>query len=370
MSTATTTLPTPLYVKTPDTDRSPFSDKRTYEYQWTVDGTVLDEFGSDREPNGVRLTISHHKGSKTYTVEFKAIVIRRSSTMEAFFAARDSKPHVGLMIQVPGARYSRKTLDALHEEYLADFQRLLAESEVDSLARDLWAQITGVTSQEPTEEPAAPKTAVDEPLSDFLGTPVTLDEPTATYCGLCDSTKHEARDCPATSRIQEAERDAEVETEPADGITRASLPVTADELHAHNPHLDDRDLTALVEQVAARHAEQTDAPAEGDLMVFTLGDDAVPIVRRIASDHTKYGLDGYQPTTGHGGVTFHLTASGFLRHSGGLCSKVPGDSLTFTGELGWAPAWVWHHGISGGGRGVDVRIPVRIFTCTAPAPSY
>lgn len=70
--------------------------------------------------------------------------------------------------------------------------------------------------------------------------------------------------------------------------------------------------------------------------------------------------DGYQ--TSDGG-SFYLDESGGMSFSGSLYQSVPVDSLTDTGETDTAGAWVFHHGYSDAGNGVDVTVTVRVYRC-------
>lgn len=133
------------------------------------------------------------------------------------------------------------------------------------------------------------------------------------------------------------------------------------------PALDDTDAELLAAHVSARLDTFTGVPREGDLIEFTNG-----LCSRIAADHSRYGLDGFQPgTLGLSTGRLHLAASGHLSYSGTLSTVIPSAEFTDTGTHQWAPAWIWHHGRSGGGRGRDVTIPVRAWSVPAEhAPRF
>lgn len=131
------TIPTPDYTKTPDTDRNPFSDKRTYEYRWVAPR----ELGADGD-NAVQLTISHYKQGRSYDVDIRPVRVDGLS-VRITFAFRDQTPVT--VKRVPAARYSRKVLDALAAEALAEFP---ASIPAGGGAAALWALI----EQQPAQQ--------------------------------------------------------------------------------------------------------------------------------------------------------------------------------------------------------------------------
>lgn len=117
--TTTTTTPKPTSVKTPDTDTSPFSDKRTYSYHWEGN-FVADRYreGDGDGDNTVTLTISHDKHRKEYDVRISAVQTTDFGYRECF----DMRSKVPTYIlRQRTARYSRKVLDELAAEALAEF---------------------------------------------------------------------------------------------------------------------------------------------------------------------------------------------------------------------------------------------------------
>lgn len=131
-----------------------------------------------------------------------------------------------------------------------------------------------------------------------------------------------------------------------------------------NPNLDATDAAIL--RTAVDLHDVTTRPQVGDLLRFPDGS-----YRRIASDLTKYDPTwGYQPSSPRFGESFHLSSTGAMSHSGGLASQVPADSLTDSGETIPVPAWIWHHGRSGGDNGAEVRVFVRVWDTTADAPRF
>lgn len=63
---------------------------------------------------------------------------------------------------------------------------------------------------------------------------------------------------------------------------------------------------------------------------------------------------------GEGG-SFYLSASGGCSYSGSLESGVRIDHLKDTGETREGRCWFFHHGISGGGRGVSATVRCRVW---------
>jgi hypothetical protein len=59
--------------------------------------------------------------------------------------------------------------------------------------------------------------------------------------------------------------------------------------------------------------------------------------------------------------SFHLHDLGTMSYSGAFPETVRKADLVARGDLRSATCWMFHHGISGAGRGVDVIMPCRVF---------
>ncbi len=140
--------------------------------------------------------------------------------------------------------------------------------------------------------------------------------------------------------------------------------MTTATLHAG---LDERDSQIRAHRLAALDA--VPGIRVGDVIVFA---DGKP--RRAAHVWEAYpagpGYDAQpakvQPTTGG---SFHLS-SGNVSFSGGLDNAVPLDTLTLTGETRDESVWFFHHDRWQAHNGVHTTIPVRVFTCSLPAPHF
>ncbi|WP_414463400.1 hypothetical protein [Hyphomicrobium sp. DY-1] len=90
-------------------------------------------------------------------------------------------------------------------------------------------------------------------------------------------------------------------------------------------------------------------PLVGDYCVLLNGE-----VRRIGAVlHDRVQL-------AHGG-TFHLHDIGTMSHSGGRADVFFKDLLIDTGLTRSVSCWMFHHGHSGAGRGVDAIVPCRVW---------
>jgi hypothetical protein len=127
--------------------------------------------------------------------------------------------------------------------------------------------------------------------------------------------------------------------------------------------LDARDAEIVAERVALYALRK--GPRVGDWVVFADG-----TIRRISYRWTDgTGWDGGTQTSDLGGLcagNYHLGKAG-VSFSGGLHPHVPTDTLTDSGQLHDATAWIFHHDHSGAGRGVYFPAPFRVYTCSLEA---
>lgn len=90
-------------------------------------------------------------------------------------------------------------------------------------------------------------------------------------------------------------------------------------------------------------------PLVGDYCILLNGE-----VRRIgAVYHDRVQL-------AHGGC-FHLHDVGTMSHSGGRADVFAKELLLDAGYTRSASCWLFHHGRSGAGRGVDAIVPCRVW---------
>jgi hypothetical protein len=93
-------------------------------------------------------------------------------------------------------------------------------------------------------------------------------------------------------------------------------------------------------------------PVVGDYCVLAGGD-----VRRLAYEAPSR----FQVTHPAMSGAFHLHDLGTMSYSGAFPLSVLKTSLRDTGFVRSASAWLFHHGRSGAGRGVDVIVPCRVW---------
>ena len=60
-------------------------------------------------------------------------------------------------------------------------------------------------------------------------------------------------------------------------------------------------------------------------------------------------------------ASYHMTERGHVSYSGGLDAMELREFLTDTGETRRGRFWFWHHGLPGGGRGVDGWADCKIY---------
>lgn len=119
--------------------------------------------------------------------------------------------------------------------------------------------------------------------------------------------------------------------------------------------LDQRDQDILTHRIAAFNA--VEGPHVGDYVAFADG-----VTRRIS----HIWPDGVQ-TSDDG--SFYL-GEGYMSFSGSLYVSVPTETLTLTDETCEAGAWFFHHNHHTAHNGINVIVPVRVWTSTAKAPTY
>lgn len=123
--------------------------------------------------------------------------------------------------------------------------------------------------------------------------------------------------------------------------------------HGELAALDERD-QAHVDAAMVKRVTMT-APVEGDWVIFQDG-----VMRRIShcwSDRVQTSDAG----------SFHLHDSGTMSFSGGLYGCIPLDTLTDSGAVVMAWAWIFHHGRARAHNGVDFQVPVRVWHASIPA---
>lgn len=118
--------------------------------------------------------------------------------------------------------------------------------------------------------------------------------------------------------------------------------------------LDERDRQIVA--AAARSRESLTGFLVGDWVVFADG-----ARRRIA----HVWPDGVQTCAGG---RFHLSDGGAMQFSGQPSPTTPQSVLEMAGWREPASAWIFHHGVLGAGRGVEVVVDVSVWRATIPAP--
>ncbi|WP_414462365.1 hypothetical protein [Hyphomicrobium sp. DY-1] len=93
-------------------------------------------------------------------------------------------------------------------------------------------------------------------------------------------------------------------------------------------------------------------PLVGDYVVLADG-----TVQRLAYAYT----DRFQVTVPSFRCSFHLHDVGTMSCSGAFPGSVMKADLQHQGYRRSASCWMWHHGRSGGGRGVDAIMPVAVW---------
>lgn len=121
--------------------------------------------------------------------------------------------------------------------------------------------------------------------------------------------------------------------------------------------LDPRNIEIVTARLAARRGSDKGKPRVGDLIRYATGE-----TRRVS----YVWDDGVQPGDG----SYHLTRSGHCSMSGGLDPNVPFAALTDTGLFEHAAVWIFDLDWSGAGRGVDFRIPFRVWAVDPSVESY
>lgn len=123
-----------------------------------------------------------------------------------------------------------------------------------------------------------------------------------------------------------------------------------------NESLDDKDRAILANAIACR--EERRGPRMGDYVLFPTGE--VERISHIFDNHVQTSPSG----------SFAMCSEGFMEFSGGLNPGVSKASLTLV--LADIPglAWIFHHGVVGPHRRVDVQIPCRAFLTTEPYKGF
>lgn len=93
-------------------------------------------------------------------------------------------------------------------------------------------------------------------------------------------------------------------------------------------------------------------PLVGDYVILASGG-----VHRLAYAYP----DRFQVTVPSFRCSFHLHDVGTMSCSGAFPGSLRRADLVFTGYRRSASCWMFHHGRSGGGRGVDVIVPVNVW---------
>lgn len=113
---------------------------------------------------------------------------------------------------------------------------------------------------------------------------------------------------------------------------------------------DEKDAQLLA--VAMRYRAIHFRPLVGDYVILASG-----TVQRLAYAYH----DRFQVTTPTFTCNFHLHDVGTMSCSGAFPGSVLKADLQPQGYRRSASCWMWHHGRSGGGRGVDAIIPVAVW---------
>ncbi len=120
----------------------------------------------------------------------------------------------------------------------------------------------------------------------------------------------------------------------------------------HVDSIDDQDRDLILEHTQAYWSEAEPRPAVGDIVRL---DWAGIRTVRIA----YLWPDGqFQPSRGAG--SFHLLPES-MSYSGALTEPRPTGHLIALPRPEWARCWIFHHGLAGAGRGLDVEIPRRVW---------
>jgi hypothetical protein len=127
---------------------------------------------------------------------------------------------------------------------------------------------------------------------------------------------------------------------------------------------DDRDQGILAARMASYDTIQ--GPRVGDFIRFTDG-----VLVRVS----HVWEDGkVQTTDGRFGARFYLgdvsDRGAYISFSGGLDEGVWKNTLTQTEETMEGSVWFFHHGFTGGGRGVDTKATFRVFACSLASPKH
>lgn len=118
--------------------------------------------------------------------------------------------------------------------------------------------------------------------------------------------------------------------------------------------IDERDQEIFADRAAAWLDDAR--PKCGDWIDFADG-----VSRRISHSWGEMGVQ-----TSKGGSWY--LGEGYTSFSGSLYPTVPLETLARTTELRPGSCWIFHHNLSGAGRGVDGEIPFRVWTCSVDAP--
>lgn len=121
-----------------------------------------------------------------------------------------------------------------------------------------------------------------------------------------------------------------------------------------NSHLDERDRATVTAYSAARQA-----------LTHLLVGDVVQFADGVTRRASYIWPESVQTSSGG---SFHLFSSGNMSFSGSLYTSVPVETLTATEETRTGEAWIWHHGITGAGMGRTCIVPLRVWSCSLPAP--
>ncbi len=140
----------PNYVKTPETDRAPYSDKRTITARWQGNPAQEDTASWEAPRNAVEVSIIHHKSTKVYSVTATAVTADHNSTRF------DLMNDLTRITTIPCARYSRKELDRIATEVFAAFPgNLPPGSNAAKVFERITAEATGTAEESVTTEVSA-----------------------------------------------------------------------------------------------------------------------------------------------------------------------------------------------------------------------
>lgn len=116
--------------------------------------------------------------------------------------------------------------------------------------------------------------------------------------------------------------------------------------------LDRIDQSIRADRLAKRNRIQR--PTVGDFICFASGE----------TERFSYDMEHSMQTTPGG--AFYIGESGQASFSGSLNPPVPTESLTLTSQVKEGTFWFFHHGSPGAGRRVDITLPCRVYSCSAP----